>query len=185
MPTKYSTMLIRSVAVFCGSKSGNNKSFETHAQTLGELIGSHQLQLIYGGGNIGLMGTVANATLKNGGKVIGVMPKILDKQERSHQGLTELYITNDMHERKKKMYELCDAAVVLPGGVGTLDEFFEMITWNNLSIHDKYIFILNTDGFYNDLLAHIETMYVNGFLYEDPKERLRILNIPEELSLYL
>ena len=177
-------MLIKALAVFCGSQSGNDPQFENDAHQLGEWIASHSLKLIYGGGNVGLMGVVANAVLHHGGQVIGVIPEILNKIERSHKGLTELMVVADMHTRKKKMYDLCDAAVILPGGYGTLDELFEMITWNNLSIHDKHIFILNTNGFYNHLLAHISKMDEDGFLYENPMERVTVINDPSYLNKF-
>lgn len=178
-------MLIKAVAVFCGSQAGNNELFTSHAEELGNLLAQKNIKLIYGGGNVGLMHSVANAALENSGEVIGVIPHILDKRERSHRGLTELLVVDDMHTRKKKMYELCDAAIILPGGYGTLDELFEMITWNNLSLHDKHIFILNSAGYYNHLLAHINTMDVGGFLYENPMERITVIDSPKELNTLL
>lgn len=176
--------MIQSVAIFCGSQKGKNDLFATHAAMVGKLLAQQSVTMVYGGGNVGLMGIAANAALEYGGKVVGVIPKILDKMERSHTGVTELIITSDMHTRKRKMYELCDAALILPGGHGTMDEFFEMITWNNLSIHNKRIFILNTAGFYNQLLQHIFAMYEGGFLYEDPAQTIAVLNTPEEISMY-
>lgn len=178
-------MPIQALAVFCGSRDGSDPLFTQHTEALGTLIARHNITLIYGGGNIGQMGTVANAALKNGGKAVGVIPQLLADRERSHKGLTELLIVPDMHARKKKLYELCDAAIVLPGGYGTLDEFFEMITWNNLAIHDKLIFILNTNDFYTHLLAHIKKMYTEGFLYEQPWEKIIVLNEPGELLPYI
>ena len=175
------TMIINAVAVFCGSQSGGNGRFSDQSVLLGKLIAQKNIKIVYGGGNVGLMGLLANAALQEGGHVIGVIPQILDKRERSHRGLTELLVVEDMHTRKKKMYELCDASIILPGGYGTLDEFFEMITWNNLNIHDKSIFILNTDGFYNHLLDHFAMMQEQGFLYENPKERITVADCPEEL----
>ena len=124
---------------------------------------------------------MANAVMHNGGSVTGVIPEILDARERSHKTITELLVVGDMHIRKRKMYELCDAAVILPGGYGTLDELFEMITWNNLSIHDKPIYIINLNGFYDHLLAHIETMLHNGFLYENPLHKLTVVSNVEAL----
>ena len=176
--------MIRSLAVFCGSKSGDNELYATHAFELGKLLAEKNVKLIYGGGNVGLMGIAANAALENGGEVVGVIPHVIDKMERSHTGITELLIVDDMHIRKKKMYELCDAAIILPGGYGTLDELFEMITWNNLSIHDKKIFILNSGGYYNHLLQHIQQMFHAGFLYENPDENMTVMNELIELSAY-
>ena len=136
-------MKINSLAVFCGSKSGNNPLFVAQANTLGHLMASKKITLIYGGGNKGLMGAVSNAVLEKDGKVVGIIPEILKDREHHHKGITELIIVDDMHARKKILYEKCDAAIILPGGFGTMDEFFEMLTWNQLSIHDKKIFILN------------------------------------------
>lgn len=175
-------MLIKSLAVFCGSQHGADPLFEQQAGELGQWMALEKIRLIYGGGNTGLMGVVANAALQNGGAVTGIMPEILDRRERSHKTLTELIVVDDMHTRKRKMYELCDAAVVLPGGFGTLDELFEMITWNNLSIHDKNIFVVNNNGFYDHLLAHIQAMLLGGFLYENPMNRLFVVKNIGELQ---
>lgn len=177
--------MIKSMAVFCGSQSGQKEIFTDHAEQLGKLLAEKKIKLIYGGGNVGLMGSVANTSLENGGEVVGVIPHILDKMKRSHTGITKLLMVEDMHTRKKKMYELCDAAIILPGGYGTLDELFEMITWNNLSIHDKRIFILNSDGYYDHLLKHIEEMYNAGFLYENPAENITVIQEPDELAEFL
>ncbi len=139
------------------------------------------ITLVYGGGGKGLMGTVANAVMEAKGKVIGIIPEILLEWEAQHEGITELIVVPDMHIRKRKMYELCDAAVILPGGNGTLDEMFEMLTWNTLNIHDKKIYLLNTNGFYSHLMAHMHHMYEQGFLYEHPDQRLVVVNTPEEI----
>ena len=155
-----------------------------HAIELGKIMVAHNITLIYGGGNVGIMGTIANTVMHNGGKVIGVIPQVLVEWERQHNSLSELLIVDDMHTRKKKMYELCDAAIILPGGFGTLDEMFEMITWNQLSIHDKHIFILNSGGYYNHLIAHIELMQKEKFLYEAAQQRLAIINEPSEIASY-
>jgi len=178
---KYINMTIKSMAIFCGSRSGTDEWFTQQANELGKWMAENKISLVYGGGNVGLMGTIANAALEHNGTVRGVIPKILDNRERSHKGLTELLVVEDMHTRKKKMYELCDAAIILPGGYGTLDELFEMITWNNLSIHDKQIYILNLNGFYHHLLEHIQTMWKHGFLYEDPMSRITVVNEVKEI----
>jgi uncharacterized protein (TIGR00730 family) len=176
---------VRSLAVFCGSKNGSTPLFAEHAIELGKLLAGNHVTLVYGGGNVGIMGTIADTVMNNGGKVIGVIPRVLLDWERQHNSLSELFVADDMHSRKKKMYELCDAAIILPGGFGTLDEMFEMITWNQLSIHDKQIFILNSGGFYNHLLAHIELMQTEKFLYEEAQKRLTVINEPSELTGYL
>lgn len=174
-------MNIRAVAVFCGSKEGNDPLYAKHTGELGKLIALLKLKLIYGGGNNGLMGIVANAALAEGGQVMGIIPERLKEWERHHTGLTELVIVPDMHTRKRMMYERCDAAIILPGGFGTLDELFEMLTWNQLKIHDKKIYILNTSGFYNHLLNHFRTMEKGGFLYDPLEGRVIFCDNPVEL----
>lgn len=178
-------MAIISLAVFCGSKSGNNPLFAQHATALGHILATKNITLIYGGGNKGIMGAVANAVLEKAGHVVGIIPQLLTDREHSHQGITELIVVDNMHIRKKMLYEKCDAAIILPGGFGTLDELFEMLTWNQLSIHNKQIFILNTAGFYNNLLAHAQQMQEESFLYDNIEERLIVLNTPKQLEAYL
>jgi len=178
-------MKINSLAVFCGSKNGNNPVYTEHAKELGKLLAKNNITLIYGGGSTGIMGAVADAMMEGGGKVIGVITKRLVDWEHQHEGITDLSIVDDMHIRKQKMYDLCDAAVILPGGVGTLDEFFEMVTWNQLSIHDKKIYIINSDNFFDFLLKHIQQMEKQGFLYESVLERITVLDKPEQLLQYL
>jgi hypothetical protein len=178
-------MPIHSLAVFCGSKNGNNPLYKQHTIQLGKLLAKHTITLIYGGGNVGIMGTIADEVMNNGGKVIGVIPQVLVEWERQHTSISELLVVDNMHTRKKKMYDLCDAAIILPGGFGTLDELFEMITWNQLSIHDKMIFILNSGGFYNHLIAHIKQMQQEGFLYEEAQKRVIIIDNPSELAEHL
>jgi uncharacterized protein (TIGR00730 family) len=175
-------MAITSLAVFCGSKSGSNTLFEKHATQLGHLLAANNITLIYGGGNKGLMGAVANAVLEKQGKVIGIIPQLLTDREHSHQGITELIVVENMHVRKKMLYEKCDAAIILPGGFGTLDELFEMLTWNQLSIHNKEIFILNSAGFYNHLLAHAGQMQAEAFLYDRIEDRITIIDSPEMMT---
>ncbi len=174
-------MNIRSVAVFCGSQKGNNPLFEQHARELGKLIALLKLKLIYGGGNKGLMGILADAVLANDGKVLGIIPEMLIEWEFQHKGLTELSIVPDMHTRKRMLYERSDAAIILPGGFGTMDEFFEMLTWNQLKIHNKKIYVLNSGGFYNHLLKHLRHIQKEGFLYEPLDERISFCENPVEL----
>ncbi|MET0299965.1 MAG: TIGR00730 family Rossman fold protein [Flavitalea sp.] len=174
-------MNIESVAVFCGSKTGLNPIFAKHAAELGRLLSVLDLKLVYGGGKVGLMGIIADAILAGGGRANGVIPKVLIEWEQQHLGLSELTVVPDMHTRKKMMYELCDAAIIMPGGFGTMDELFEMLTWNQLKIHDKKIYILNSDGFYNYLRLHIENSRREGFLYESTEERLIFCETPVEI----
>jgi uncharacterized protein (TIGR00730 family) len=178
-------MEIKSIAVFCGSKEGSDPVFKTHAIQLGKLLAENNIKLIYGGGSAGLMGIIADSMMQNGGSVVGYIPKILLEWEVQHRGITELVICDDMHERKKRIYSVCDAAIILPGGFGTLDELFEIVTWNQLTIHDKHIFILNSGNFYTHLLEHIELMKQEGFLYEEAIKRITVISDPSELIKYL
>jgi uncharacterized protein (TIGR00730 family) len=175
----------KSVAVFCGSHLGNNKLFVQHAEEIGLILAQKNVQLIYGGGTNGLMGIVANSVLKNKGSVTGVIPSLLNEKEHQHSLLTTLHIVEDMHTRKKMMYELCDAAIILPGGYGTMDELFEMITWNQLNIHNKKIVLLNSDNYYDNLLAHFDKMHAENFLYKHWKESLVIIYDPQALVFLL
>lgn len=177
-------MAIQSLAVFCGSKNGNNPLFKLHAEQLGKLMAEKNVKLIYGGGSAGIMGIIADSVMQYGGNVTGIIPKILLEWEVQHRGITELIIADDMHTRKKTIYSLCDAALILPGGFGTLDELFEIVTWNQLTIHDKHIFILNSGGFYNHLLQHIQLMKEENFLYEEAIKRIFVIEDPAELVTY-
>jgi uncharacterized protein (TIGR00730 family) len=141
--------------------------------------------MIYGGGKNGLMGCVADAIMEKGGTVRGVIPQLLIEWESQHTEISELLVVEDMHQRKRTMYEWCDAALILPGGFGTLDELFELLTWNQLSLHDKKVFILNSGGFYDHLLAHLQLLTQEGFLYGNLEEQITVLNDPEELLGYL
>jgi uncharacterized protein (TIGR00730 family) len=176
-------MAIQSLTVFCGSHSGTDTLYCEHAKQIGYIIAKKNVTLIYGGGNKGLMGAVANAVLEKHGRVIGIIPAILTGIEHQHFGLTETIEVSDMHTRKRMLYEKCDAALVLPGGFGTMDEFFEMLTWNQLNIHNKKIFVLNTSGYYDHLISFLHTMENSGFLYSKIMDRITIISLPEELML--
>ena len=178
-------MSINVIAVFCGSKSGNNPLFNTHTIRLGHILANKGVNIVYGGGNKGLMGAVANAAIESKGNVIGIMTELLKDFEHQHNGLSELMIVDSMHTRKRLLYEKCEAAIILPGGYGTLDEVFEILTWNQLKIHQKKIFILNSDGFYNHLFNHIKNMQEQGFLYDGPEMVITMLHEPEEIIPYL
>lgn len=175
-------MAIQALAVFCGSKGGANPRYVQDAVAVGHLLAAKGIRLIYGAGGKGIMGAVADAVLEKGGQVTGIIPQVLVEWEAQHNGITELIVVEDMHSRKKMLYEKCDAALILPGGYGTLDELFEMLTWNQLSIHNKRIFVLNTAGFYDALYQHVQTMYKEGFLYDPPGERLVFIEKVEELE---
>ena len=176
---------MNSLAVFCGSHNGNDPRFTEHAIALGTLLAEQNITLVYGGGNVGLMGAIADAVMNGKGKVIGIIPSLLLEWEREHKGITELIVTEDMHTRKRTIYEKSDAALILPGGFGTLDELFEMLTWNQLAIHDKQIFILNSGGFYDHLVAHIAKMREEKFLYEKAEKSITVISEPAELLAYL
>jgi uncharacterized protein (TIGR00730 family) len=178
-------MNIQSIAIFCGSKSGNHPAYVTDATELGCILAKHKIGMIYGGGRNGLMGCVADCIMQQGGTVIGVIPQVLLAWESEHQGISELMVVEDMHQRKRKMYELCDAAIILPGGFGTLDELFEILTWNQLSIHDKKIFILNSAGFYDHLLAHLRHTAKEEFLYGDLEQQITVLPGAAAFEVYL
>ena len=178
-------MAIASLAVFCGSKNGINPVFAEHARTLGKLMAENNIMLVYGGGSAGIMGIIADSVMKHCGKVTGFIPRLLLEWEVQHRSITELIICDDMHERKKRIYSISDAAIILPGGFGTLDELFEIVTWNQLTIHDKEIYILNSGGFYNHLIEHIEVMKKEQFLYEEALKRITVIDDPSELIAYL
>jgi uncharacterized protein (TIGR00730 family) len=178
-------MAIQSLAVFCGSKNGNNPLFTQHAAELGKLMAENNITLIYGGGSAGIMGTIADSVMVHGGRVTGIIPKVLVEWEVQHQSITELIVCDDMHIRKRTIYSLCDAALILPGGFGTLDELFEIVTWNQLSIHDKHIYLLNSGGFYDHIIAHIKKMKEEGFLYEQALKRISFIEEPADMLQYI
>ncbi len=174
-------MNIKAIAVFCGSHAGANPLFHAQTLELGRLLALLEIKLVYGGGKKGLMGAIADAVLAHGGEVMGVIPKILTEWEQQHEGLTELAVVPDMHSRKKMMYEMSDAAIILPGGYGTMDELFEMLTWNQLRIHDKKIYLLNTAGYYNALIQFLRQAEKEDFLYDPLEERIVVCNNPVEI----
>lgn len=155
---------LTSVAVFCGSSEGNDMTVISEATKLGEILAQQDITLVYGAAKIGVMGKVAQGALKYNGKVIGVIPEFLKKKEVVHLGLYELITTENMHQRKLKMQELADGFIALPGGLGTLEELFEILTWAQLGLHHKPVGLLNINGFYNDLIKMLETMVVKGLL---------------------
>lgn len=165
-----------SIVVFCGSSEGNDPEILNAASRLGELFAERNITLVYGGAKIGVMGTVAESALQAGGEVIGVIPDFLQTKEVFHSGLTELIITQNMHERKLKMHELTDGIITLPGGFGTLEELFEMITWAQLGLHQYPIGLLNTNGFYDDLLNMLKKMVTRGFLKQENYDMLLVEN---------
>ncbi|WP_228400744.1 LOG family protein [Chryseobacterium taeanense] len=172
---------MKSITIFCGSSFGSEDIYKKQATLLGQTLAKNHIQLVYGGADVGLMRAVADGALQAGGKVIGVLPYFLQSKEIAHKQLTELILVETMHERKTKMNELCDGVIVLPGGYGTLEEFFEMITWAQLGLHQKPIGILNIDGFYDDLIKLVQTMVSKGFLKQINRDMLLISDNIEEL----
>ncbi len=163
---------MKSICVYCGSNAGNKPVYAERAQALGARIAAEGLQLVYGGGNVGLMGIVADAVLAHGGEVVGVIPEQLVQWEVAHKGVTRLEVVANMHERKARMFDLADAFVALPGGFGTLDEMFEMLTWRQLGLGKKPCAFLDVDGFYAPLIGMIDRMVEERFLHAEQRHDL-------------
>ena len=155
------------ICVFCGASAGNNPAYVEAAKALGQAMAERGLGLVYGAGNVGLMGELADAVLAEGGRAVGVIPHKLVDRELAHQELAKLYVVSTMHERKAKMHELSDGYIALPGGIGTMEEFFEAVTWRQLGYHDKPVALFNVGGFYDDIDGFFETMRRDGFLHSD------------------
>ncbi len=155
---------MKNILIYCGSSAGHNEIYKNTATQVGETLAKQGLTLIYGGGSVGLMGTIADAVLANGGKAIGVIPSFMEPWEVQHKGLTECIVTDTMHTRKQLMAEKSDAVIALPGGWGTLDELFEILTWRQLGLHKMPVGILNINGFYDDLIVMLKKMVSEGFL---------------------
>ncbi len=167
--------VIRSVCVFCGSRVGDDPGFRAAARQLGEQFARHGIRLVYGGGSIGLMGVLADAVLKHGGEVHGVIPEFLDRIEVGHTKLTSLDVVDSMHLRKAQMAEMSDAFLVLPGGLGTLDETMEILTWRQLGLHDKPILLLDHKGYWEPLLALIDHVVTRGFAGEETRKLFQVV----------
>jgi hypothetical protein len=173
--------MIRSVCVFCGSSSRVDEVYRDAASRLGAAIAKQGLTLVYGGGKIGLMGILAEAGLGAGGRVVGVIPGFLRDLEVAHEGLTELRIVDSMHDRKRAMFELADAFVVLPGGFGTLDETIEIVTWRQLGLHDKRVVLVDVNGFWEPLRSLIATVVATGFAHPEHANLLTIVRSVEDV----
>jgi uncharacterized protein (TIGR00730 family) len=163
-----------SLCVYCGSRPGANPAYAEVARSVGEWIGRHGGQLVYGGGHNGLMGLLADATLTAGGRVVGIIPKALVEREWAHKGCSELHVVDTMHERKRMMAERADAFLALPGGIGTFEEFFEVWTWRQLGYHDKPVGLLNVDGYYDGLLGFMHTGVEQQFMGPWQMELIRV-----------
>lgn len=165
--------MIQSICVFCGSSFGRNPRFSDEARALGTLIGQQGLTLVYGGGNVGLMGLLAEAAMKKGGKVIGIIPvKLFEMVEQME--LSELLVVKDMHERKAMMQDKADAFIALPGGIGTMEELFEVWAWRYIGYHTKPVGLLNTEGYYDTLLEFLRTMTDEGFMKKEILDDLAV-----------
>lgn len=172
---------MKSIAVFCGSKDGYIDVYRDEAYRLGGILAEREIQLVYGGAKIGVMGAVADGVLNAGGKVIGVIPHFLKTKEVVHEGLTELITVDTMHQRKLKMYENCDAMMTLPGGWGTMEELFETLTWGQLGMHNKPMGVLNINGYYDSLKVLMMMMVHEGFLNEWVRKMLMVSESIDEL----
>jgi uncharacterized protein (TIGR00730 family) len=171
---------LKRLAVYCGSASGTLPSYRDAARATAEAMVRNGIDLVYGGGRLGLMGAIADGVLEGGGRVFGVIPQALVDIEVAHLGVTELHTVQTMHERKAEMTELADAFLALPGGIGTLDEFFEAWSWNALGYHKKPFCLLNVDGFWDGLIDFIDHAHRNGFLSNTRRRQMRVADSPDE-----
>jgi uncharacterized protein (TIGR00730 family) len=172
---------MNNICVFCGSSAGNNIEYEIGAKALGKAMAQREIQLVYGGGKVGLMGIIADEVLANKGKVIGVIPDFLMQKEVGHKGLTEIHVVNSMHERKQMMAALSDGFIAMPGGLGTLEELAEILTWVQLELIKKPIGLLNVNGFYNSLITQLDHMTDEGFLNMETRKNLLVADNANDL----
>ncbi|MGS4884845.1 LOG family protein [Roseibium sp. MB-4] len=172
---------MKSICVFCGSSYGALEDYNDAAKATGRAIAEKGMRLVYGGARVGLMGSVADAALEAGGEVIGVLPHSLKEKEIEHQGLTELHLVKSMHERKAMMADLSDGFIALPGGVGTLEEIFEVWTWGQLGYHQKPCGFLNINGYYDHLIAFLDHQTQEGFTKKEMRNMAQIAGAPEDL----
>lgn len=172
---------IKRVCVYCGSSPGTDQMYTETARVFGRLLAENNIGLVYGGASIGVMGALADAVMEHGGSVTGIIPHGLFKKEVAHEGISSLLVVDSMHERKALMAQMADALVTLPGGFGTLEELFEMVTWNQIGIHSKPIFLLNTLSFYTPLLQFIDHVTQQGFIRKEQQHLITTADTPEEL----
>ena len=173
--------MMRSICVFCGSSNGVSASYAAAAKALAVCAAAQRIQIVYGGASVGIMGVLADSMLAAGGRVIGVIPRALVHREIAHTGLTELHVVESMHERKARMAELADAFVALPGGLGTLEELFEIWTWGMLGLHDKPYGLLDVDGYYQPLITFLDHARDEGFVRPSQRDRLVVDTDAERL----
>lgn len=170
---------MNSILVYCGANPGNKAIYKETAVALGKEMVKRNMRLVYGGGTLGLMGTIANAVLEEKGEVIGIIPDFLDKMEVGHPNLTQIHIVETMHQRKAMMETLCDGIITLPGGYGSMDELFEILSWAQLGLHQKPVGVLNVNGFYDHIIKQLDVMVEEGFL--KPQNR-RILLVSDNID---
>lgn len=172
---------IKSLCVYCGSSAKVDEDFKKLAADVGKMMADAGIRLVYGGGKAGLMGIIADAVMQNGGEVTGIIPSHIADREIQHKGLTELHVVDSMHVRKQMMVDLSDAFLVLPGGVGTLDETCEIMTWRQLGVHDKPIVVANIKGYWTPFLTMIDHIVSQGFMREDDKKILSVIEKLEDI----
>ena len=178
----HTTLALYSVGVYCGSRFGENPAFKVAATDLGQTLANQGWRLVYGAGDVGLMGAVANGAQNAGGETFGVIPEHLMKREVGKRDLSQFIVTENMHERKKVMYMNSDAIVVLPGGAGSLDELFEVLTWRQLGLHEKPIYLLNVDGYWDPLISLIDHVIGAGFADENLRSYFSVVDTVETLT---
>jgi uncharacterized protein (TIGR00730 family) len=176
---------MKSIAVYCGANAGADDKYAAAAVAMGRALVANNIALVYGGGHVGLMGTIADAVLAAGGHVTGVIPQQLVDRELAHPGLTELFVVRDMHERKAMMASRADGFIAMPGGMGTLEELFEMLTWSQLGIHAKPVGVLNVDGFYDQLVGFLRHAEREGFIKTQHAHLMKVAREPEALLALL
>ncbi len=174
-------MKLKSIVVFCASSFGHTEVYKEQAVHVGRVLAERHIQLVYGGGKVGLMGAVANSALEAGGNVVGVIPHFLNSKEREHTGITTLITVDTMHDRKRIMNDYAEGVIALPGGFGTLEELFEMITWAQLGLHKKPVGLLNTNNFYQHLINFVDHMVAEGLLRPENRSMLLVADTIEEL----
>ncbi|AFK03236.1 Conserved hypothetical protein CHP00730 [Emticicia oligotrophica DSM 17448] len=172
---------MEAILVYCGANPGTKPIYKETAEQLGKKLAEKNIRLIYGGGSLGLMGIVADSVLANNGHVTGIIPHFLDRMEVGHKNLPEMYKVETMHERKALMEKLCDGIITLPGGYGSMDELFEILSWSQLGLHQKPIGILNVNGFYDNLLKQLDVMVEEGFLKPENRKLLLVADNLDEL----
>jgi uncharacterized protein (TIGR00730 family) len=172
---------MKSICVYCGASPGADPLYAATARALAQVLVSHNIGLVYGGGNVGLMGVLADEVLRLGGEATGVIPRALVEREVGHTGLTRLFVVKDMHERKAMMSELSDGFIAMPGGMGTLEELFEMLTWSQLGIHAKPVGVLNVNGFYDGLVGFIGHLRAEGFVRAEHAALMLVEATPEAI----